>query len=277
MDDIQIEPEVCWQPALHTSYLRAGTAGRPVLLLHGWGAFKELWWSTLLALAPHYRAFALDMPGHGESPLVRHQHMQGLAEEIAAFCDAEELKRVTLIGHSMGGNIALELALLRPELVHKLVLVDAAVDAKMLPRYVRLYLNKDVGWATLRLSQLLRTAFLPVGSRVPHLHGNGVVLPFLRRSAYAVRHDMGALQNLLVALYDNPLTERAAQVTVPTLVVTGQFDGLVPPAEARRVAACIPGAQFAVVPGAMHNPMDERPAAFERILLAFLAQDERYL
>ena len=274
MYNTQIEPELCWQPALRTSYLRAGTAGDPVLLLHGWGAFKELWWSTLLALAPRYRAFALDMPGHGETPVVRRQHMRDLAEEIAAFCDAEGLERVVLVGHSMGGNIALEIALLRPELVHKLVLVDAAADAQMLPRYVRLYLNKDIGWATLRLSQLLRTAFLPIGTRVPHLHGSGIVLPFLRRSAYAVRHDMGALQNLLVALYDNPLSERAAQVTVPTLVVTGQFDNLVPPAEARRVAKRIPGAQFAVVPGAMHNPMDERPAAFERILLAFLAQDE---
>ena len=52
------------------SYIESGAAGPIVVLLHGWSAFKELWWSTLLALAPHAHAYAPDMPGHGDSPLL---------------------------------------------------------------------------------------------------------------------------------------------------------------------------------------------------------------
>ena len=53
------------------SYIETGAAGPTVVFLHGWSAFKELWWATLLALAPHAHAYALDMPGHGDSPHAR--------------------------------------------------------------------------------------------------------------------------------------------------------------------------------------------------------------
>src|SRR5690242_16022009 len=91
---------------------RAG-AGAP---RSGWSAFKELWWSTLLALEPCARALAPDMPGHGGSPLQGSVTMSLIATRIAQFCAARGLERITLVGHSMGGNIALELALARPDL-----------------------------------------------------------------------------------------------------------------------------------------------------------------
>ena len=111
-----------------------------MVLLHGWGAFKELWWSTLRALGHDHRCFALDVPGHGASPLGRAASIAGLAEAVAAFCDALGLERIALIGHSMGGSVACELALRRPDLVERLVLVDPAVDASSMPGFSRTYL-----------------------------------------------------------------------------------------------------------------------------------------
>ncbi len=259
-----------WHASSHLAYLQAGEVGPPVVLLHGWAAFKELWWSTLVALAPRYRAFALDLPGHGDSPLRERFTMLNVADTIAHFCDEQGLREVALVGHSMGGNVALELALRRPDLVRCLALVAPAADAHALPPYVGLYVHPIHGWTILRVARLIQGVMRPVGDLVPHMHGNGLVRPFLRRVAYASRHDPTAMRALLSSMFDNPLSARAKDLRVPTLVVNGQFDSVVPPAEARRIANAIPQARFSLVRGAMHNPMDERPAAFERVLMQFL-------
>lgn len=267
------EPTICWDAQLQLSYLKAGEQGPAVVLLHGLGAFKELWWSTLLALAPHYRAFAPDMPGHGESPLAHKGQMAGMAGLIAEFCAAQGLERIVLVGHSMGGNVALELALLRPDLVERLVLVDAAANAPgLVPMSVNPLLCETFGWPALRIGQYVRRLMQPLGHTIGHDHGGGWVRPLLRRQAFAASLDPAGQYALLQGLFANPLLERVADLRVPTLVMTGQFDTLIPLAHTRRLAQAIPGARLAIVYGAIHNPMDERPRAFARILIGFLGE-----
>src|SRR5262249_7137150 len=131
-------------------YLEAGESGPHVVLLPGWSAFKELWWSTFVALGQLARAFAPGMPGHGGWALPGSRGMSLLAARIARFCGARGLERVGLVGHSMGGNVALELALARPDLVESLVLVDPAVQPTEMPPFTRSYLDQTFGWAALR-------------------------------------------------------------------------------------------------------------------------------
>lgn len=262
--------EYIWNDRLGLSYLVAGAGGPAVVLLHGWGAFKELWWSTMGALAPDYRCFALDMPGHGRSTLGGCRSLSDVAQRVADFCADTGLDRVVLVGHSMGGSVAAELALERPDLVERLALVDPAIDAYKLPPYVRIYLAERYGWAAFRFSLEMARRFSPIGQRVPHLHGGGWLLPWLRRSSYLSRHEPQGIRRLLKALVEARLGPRLAGLKQPTLILTGQFDGLVPPGHSRMIAGAIPGAQFAIIPGALHNPMDERPAAFEAVLRAFL-------
>jgi pimeloyl-ACP methyl ester carboxylesterase len=252
------------------SYLKVGDRDTAVVLLHGWGAFKELWWSTLLALAPHARAFAPDLPGHGSSPLLGSSRMDLIARRITDFCAAHGLKRIALVGHSMGGNVALELALAHPSLVRRLVLVDPAAQTKDMPLFARSYLDETLGWAALRTSMALARQLAVVGQRVPHAHNGGFLLPTLRRVTYMGRHDADALRALLASLFANPIGPRLSAVRIPTLVISGEFDPIVPPALSRRVAEAIPGARYTVIRGAAHNPMDERPRDFARVLLDFL-------
>lgn len=267
------EPRTCWDARLKLSYLQAGESRPAVVLLHGLGAFKELWWSTLVALAPHYRAFAPDMPGHGDSPLAHKGQMAGLAGLIADFCASQGLERIALVGHSMGGNVALELALLRPELVERLVLVDAAANAPgLVPLAVNPLILETYSWPALRIGQYLRRLMQPLGRRIGHAHGGGWIRPLLRRQAFAATLDPAGQYALIQGLFANPLLDRVANLRVPTLVMTGQFDTLIPPAHARLLAKTIPGARLAVVRGAIHNPMDERPRAFARMLLGFLGE-----
>jgi len=254
----------------HLSYIEAGASGPTIVLLHGWSAFKELWWSTLLALAPHAHAYAPDMPGHGDSPLLGSASMRQVAERIERFCATRGHDRIVLVGHSMGGNIALELMLARPDLIEQLVLVDAAVQPAEMPTYTRSYLDQTFGWPVLRTSMAAARQLSLVGRFIPHVHQGGVVLPALRRVTYMARHDADALRTLLDSLFENPIGPRLAEVRVPTLVISGEFDPLVPPPLSRRVAAAIPGAQYAVISRAAHNPMDERPREFNAVLLDFL-------
>jgi pimeloyl-ACP methyl ester carboxylesterase len=98
------------------------------------------------------------------------------------------------------------------------------------------------------------------------------VLPALRRASFLARHDIDALHRQLDSLFANPIGARLGELHLPTLVISGEFDPLVPPAHSRRVADAIAGARFALVRRAGHNPMDERPREFERILREFLIE-----
>ncbi len=262
-----------YHDTLDIAYLQAGERGPAVVMLHGWGAFKELWWNTLRGLGRDHRCYAPDLPGHGGSPIRNRDTIRDLAEAIGAFCDSLELREITLIGHSMGGAVAIALVLRRPELVRRLILVDAAVDALRMPKFARTYLLPATGWAVFRLVLLGARIFSPLGAQVPHTHRGGWVRPWLRRGSYMARSDPDALYRTYRALFRARTGRRLARVHVPTLVISGQFDALVPREHSRRLAQSIPDARFVEIPGALHNPMDERPRAFEQAVRAFLAED----
>ncbi len=252
------------------SYLEVGTGPNVAVLLHGWSAFKEIWWSALDTLAPHYHAFALDLPGHGGSPLNGPGRMREVADRVAQFCAIRGFDRIALVGHSMGGNIALELTLSYPELVTRLVLVAPAAESDAMPAFTRSYLQRTGGWVALRASMVLHARLGTIGQAIPHRHGGGFWRPILRRAYYAARQDPESLHRLLDGMFANSLGERVTEIHAPTLVISGQFDPLVPPALSQRLANMIPGAQFTLLHRTAHNPMDEQPREFERILLQFL-------
>jgi len=266
--------EHCYHHRLGLSYLTAGEEGPAIVFLHGWGAFKELWWSTLRDLGRDYRCFAIDMPGHGESRIGQADQIERIATLVADFCTDLGLTSIILVGHSMGGSVAVELTLHYPHLVQRLALIDAAVDAYRMPAYTRLYLLPAIGWPVFRITQAIGRAFRPIGQRIPHDHGGGWIRPWLRRASYLATFDPEGLYRILRSLFATRADERLQQIRVPTLVLTGQFDSLVPPSHARRLAQVIPGARYVVLPASIHNPMDERPGAFTRALRAFLSDDD---
>ena len=132
--------------------------------------------------------------------------------------------------------------------------------------------NNFQRWAAFRASMALAQKVGRVGGYVPRWLRGGFVLPALRRASYLARHDVGAMHQQLDSLIANPIGVQLAEIRIPTLVISGEFDPLVPPVYSRRVAEAILGARYAVVRGAGHNPMDERPRAFERTLLEFLQE-----
>lgn len=271
IDTPSISPTEAFCDVSRLCYSVIGAGERAIVLLHGWGDTKEIWRATLAALAARARVFALDLPGHGGSPRDGAERMRHVAARAAAFCAAQGIDQIALVGHSMGGNVALELTLTHPHLVERLTLVAPAALVAAMPPYTRFYLHDWYGWAALRASLLFFRGIDTLAHQWRPIASMERILPGLRRSAYAAHHDPEGLHRLLNGLFANSLEGRLDQVRVPTLVISGDLDAVVPAALSRQVASAIPGAQFILMRGALHHPMDEQPEAFQRVLLEFLA------
>ncbi|HEY0735237.1 MAG TPA: alpha/beta hydrolase [Herpetosiphonaceae bacterium] len=257
-------------PGLDLHYLEAG-AGHAVVLLHGWAAFKEIWWGTLHALASRYHGIALEWPGHGGSrPRSGAVRLTDFADLVVQTCEILGLERITLVGHSMGGRIAALLALLHPDLVARLVLVDAALDPMHMAPYTKRMLELREIQRTVVLSRLVGRGLGPLLRPAAHDHRGGFIRPFLRRSYYTGLADPHVLQQCAMGLFDESLDDRLVEIRQPTLVVSGERDPLILPRQARRAAEAIPNARLQIIRRALHTPMDDRPAEFQRVLLDFL-------
>lgn len=228
------------------AFEEAGT-GPAVLLVHGLAGSRRIWRAQMPALAAHFRTIAVDIPGHGQSPAPADLTLRAAAAALIRLLDHLALARIAVVGHSLGGVLAQQLALDAPERVWALVLVatssqcNAAAKARWEER-ARLAEEQGVaaaqGW--------------PEGTRV-------AVAP----AVYA------RYARLAGGLYDAPLTPALAGLRIPTLVVAGDQDpmGMGGPVILQRT---IPGARLAIAEGAGHYVPTERAAWFNAELLAFL-------
>jgi pimeloyl-ACP methyl ester carboxylesterase len=223
-------------------------AGEPVVLLHGLSGSRRWWRFTAPALARRYRVHMPELVGFGGS---RRPGRQPDIGEMAAVV-AEWLERlcpdpVRLVGHSMGGQIALHVAA-----EHRMPERLALVNASGLPR----------AWS------LRKTAQLFAGALPPRAWGAPTFVPTI--AADAVRAGPRALLRATRHLLSDDVSSLLPAVTCRTLVVWGALDPLVPLEHGRALARGIPGARLVVLQDAAHNPMADRPVEFNRILLDFL-------
>ena len=227
---------------------RAVGAGAPVVLVHGLSASWRWWESTAEALATRHRVLLPDLPGHGGPPAVRAPALAGASEWLRAWLDAAGIARTHLVGHSLGAFVCARLAARRPELVDRLVLVaPAGVPERSLVRSV------------VPLAAGLRSAS-PAFLRL-------LVTDALRAGPLTV---LRAARDLL----DDDLRDELERVCVPTLLVWGGRDPIVPFRQARTFRALLPDARLVVLRDARHVPMVEQPAAFNDAVTAFLAGRE---
>ena len=252
--------------------LRAGNRGQPVLLLHGGGldAAGLSLRKTIPVLAEQHRVFAPDWPGFGLSdamPLTwRVEECAGFVGEIL---DALGFRRASLVGVSMGGAFALGFTLGAPDRVDRLVLVDSAglgdeIPGGLLSYFkVRLPLFDEMRWALLVGNRTLarKTLCAPLVNRKSALSeemldeimalarrgGAGVAFRQLQRSEYQWS---GLRTNYL---------NRLSEVKVPTLLVHGAEDRLVPASWAERAHRLMKNSKIEIIPGCGHLPPVEQP------------------
>jgi pimeloyl-ACP methyl ester carboxylesterase len=225
---------------------RSAGVGEPVILIHGLSG-SAAWWAPVLGpLSQRFEVHAVDLPGFGGNRRGGRFALPEAAAHLLAWMDAREMARASLVGHSMGGVIAADLAARAPERVNRLVLADAP----LLPiERGRLGLAASAARAGWRLPP----RFLPV-----------LAFDALRAGPFTLRR---AGLDLLAA----DLTPRLRRIDAPALVIWGERDPFFPAAYGRRVAEALPCAELLLLAGAGHNPMWDQPGAFARAALDFLA------
>jgi len=243
-----------------------GEGARTVVFLHGIGADHRVFDDQLETFAKGGRALAWDMPGYGDSPPLAAMTFEGLAEALRALLDERRVERGVIVGHSMGGMIAQELAARHPERVAALALVATSAA-----------FGGDGEWQRRFLADRLRP--LDEGKTPAD------IAPALVRGMIGDDPDPRAIDRAVACMSSVPAkTYRAAlhalvtfdrraslaAIRCPTLVLAGERDRVASPAVMQRMAEAISGARYRMLAGVGHLANLERPAAFDAALAEFL-------
>jgi pimeloyl-ACP methyl ester carboxylesterase len=268
------------------AFLRAGS-GPPLLLVHGIGNSSQTWAGVLQRLARQHTVIAPDLLGHGDSDKPRGDYsIAAYANGMRDLLSVLDVERVTVVGHSLGGGIALQFAYQFPERCERLVLVGSGGLGPELSAGLRL--------ATLPGAEVALTALtgasppLRIGLRALELAG--------RIAGWQGVRDLAEAGDALLALKDvearraflrtlrGVVDTRGQAVTavdrlylanaIPMLVVWGSRDPIVPAAHAETVRRLVPSARVEVFPGAGHWPHLDDPDRFCAVLSDFLDTTE---
>lgn len=252
----------------------------PVLVfVHGLSGNWMNWLENLPEFAADHRVIALDLPGFGRSPLPSSEITIGLfCDVLIALIHQLDLGAVTLIGNSMGGQISAKLAIEHPELVERMVLVSPAGVTTDIARNPQiLWVLKTFGWLYDAGARTARRTSDPL-SKNPALRRAlmGVVCRYPERlpGALVARQLFGAgtagFAPSVLALGHCDLADELERISVPTLLVWGRNDRLVPSSDARIWARDIEEAEAIIYEDTGHMAMLERPARFNADARSFL-------
>lgn len=247
--------------AMH--YRIDGPAGAPTIVFaNSLGTDLRLW-DALLAQMPDIRAIRYDKRGHGLSDDGGDYAIADLADDAAALIEAEASGPVIFVGLSIGGMIAQSLAARRPDLLRAAVLSNTAVRMGTAETWAeRIQAVETQGLAAIA-DAIMQRWFAPAFRATPQLScWRNMVL---RSSAPGY---VAACR----ALASADLTEAAAGLSLPVLVIAGDSDGSSPADLVRATADLIPGAAFRTIADAGHLPCVEQPAAYARTLRPFLQE-----
>lgn len=247
-------------------------SGPDLVILHGLFGSGDNWRSIAKSLSEHYRVHLLDLPNHGRSPWVKQQSYPVFAEAVSDWMAAQGIENTALLGHSMGGKVAMQLALNNSQSnINKLIIVDIAPRAYP-PHHqdiFRALANTDLSQHKNRseVDEALKDGIETTGIR-----------QFILKSLYrneagqlAWRFNLEALQQQYDSIANEPDFEHP--YTGPTLFIKGMNSQYIQTSDQPAIMERFPEARAKIIEGAGHWPHAEKPAAFLRILERFLEAD----
>lgn len=229
-------------------HYRVTGRGDPIILIHGLSGSTGWWRYNVPVLALQHRVYLLDLVGYGHARRQKALGLSGDVTLISAWLQTLDLQNVTLIGHSMGGHVALRVAEQNPDRVSALVLACA--------------------------SGLLKGNLVRLALRLPHagLKGRSTFLP--RILFDSTRAGLPNLWRSGQGVLADDVQPRLERVKARTLVIWGERDVVIPSVLGRALAAGIPGAKYVEIPRAGHVVMVDAPRQFNRAVLSFLSEGE---
>ena len=264
--------------SVRARYWESG-AVTPVLLIHGLGASAETWQDTLPVLAEAHHVYAVDLVGFGYSDKPAAEYtVDYLVDFIRGFMDVVGIEEAALIGHSLGGALVLRFAILHPDRASKLVLVDSAGLSRKVGLGLRLVALPLVGELLLRPSpEKTRQALKPffhdpilLTDAFVDLNFDLITQPGAQAAYLSTVRSLASVFGARRHIGDD-IIARLEEIHIPTLVLWGAQDAIVPVAHADIARDLIANALIHILPECGHMPMMEKPEEFNRLVGRFLA------
>ena len=260
-------------------------AGPTLVLIHGITNSSQSWEPAMRLLARDFDVIAPDLPGHGESDRQRGDHsLGGHACVMRDLLHVLEIERATVVGHSLGGGVAMQFAYQFPDMVERLVLVGSGG------------LGREV-------SPLIRSAALPLAEHVlplltarPLIEAGSLVAGLAGRLGFKPGADLAEVSRGVASLGDterraafvrtvrsviSPLGQRVTATDrlylaadLPTLIVWGDRDPIIPVEHGRAAHALLPNSRLEIFEGAGHFPQLDDPLRFAELVTEFVAETD---
>ncbi len=235
-----------------------GSKRAPVVFIHGAAASSVTWMDVVRRLSPQRRVIAPDLPGHGQSDPWHEVSIDGYRDAVGTVCAHLAIDKVVLVGHSMGGAIALRCALAWPERVAGLVLVCSGARMRVGPAVLAAFADPTADHAAL----LAAACYAPSAPRDLVERWRAVAVQCPPEIALA---DFQAVHGFDVR-------DALSSIKAPALAIGGSDDVMLPPKLTLEAASGLPNARAMIVPHAAHMVHHEQPDAFHAALEAFLVE-----
>ncbi len=245
-------------------YLVGGGSNGNIVLIHGIGGFAERWSTVIPLLSKKYRVIALDLPGYGYSdkPSIDYTP-EFFSKLVFDFLDSIGIRKTNMIGTSLGGQIVAECAITQNKMIEKIVLVAPAGVMKSstptLDAYsmAALYPSHDT----------VKTAYeMMTGSKKVTIEA---IEEFIKRMTQP-NAKMAFMSTILALKNAPPITDRLSNIVVPTLLIWGKHDTMIPVKYANDFVSSIKNSQLEIMENCGHTPHIEEPVKFSQIVLNFL-------
>jgi pimeloyl-ACP methyl ester carboxylesterase len=261
---------------VNVHFVEAGN-GPPILFLHGLGGSWRDWSANLPAFAAEYRVLAMDFPGFGESDKPEVQYsIEWLADVVEKFLQEKEIDRVTLVGHSMGAVVALDVASRPKSRVNKLVITDAVGigDKSEFLAYSmsKKIMGPDTEWEF--VESLLKNQFRAMADDLIEKQKpqtardlfESLRMPLTGKPLLPMTPEV----QMTASIFDFDIRQKLASIQQPTLILWGAKDPVASPQDASFLKAEIHPSTLILFPDSGHSPMMEYPSLFNQELGKFL-------
>lgn len=240
--------------------------GEPLVIMHGLFGTLENWGSQIKALAEHYKVYAVDLRNHGRSPHDPAMSYPAMATDIAEFMQQQGLESAHILGHSMGGKTAMQLALTHPEMIRQLIIVDIAPVQYEHDHDDVIQALKSVDIDALNSRKDAETQ-LSAYIEEPGLR------QFLLKNLY--RNDNGFAWRMNLPTIEAEYAHISAppsgsSYSGKTLFIKGSESDYITEAYRDELLQLFPAASYKIIQGTGHWPHAEKPAAFTRLVIKFL-------
>lgn len=241
--------------------------GPPLILQHGFLGGGGYWLPQLGEFGRHFEVITPDLPGFaGSADIEAPTTVAGYADALIELLDALDIQRTAIVGHSMGGVVALQAALDHPDRIERLVMYGSACTANLPNRFEPFEASiarLETEGVEACADHIVPTWFV-AGEAAPYF-------PMCRQAGHGVTTE--AAVRALQALSQWDVCARLAEIDVPTLAICGDRDRSTSPDLSYRLWQGIRDCQLCIVPGCAHNVHLERPEFFAHVVLEFLQSD----